>query len=449
MNVDHIFRSYDIRGIYGKDLDEEIMRRIGNAFGQVAKTETVVIARDMRLSSETLRNELISGLLSSGKDVVDAGLVPLGVGMFHAWQHKMEFAYITASHLSKEWNGVKFFHASGIGYLEHENYEIRDVFNKGETTKPEGSASEESAEKIINDYISYVSSKIKLTKKLNVVLDCGNGMASLVAPELFRKAGAEVEVVYGDLDGSFPNRNPEPAEDELTELRKKAGEADLGIAYDGDGDRMLLVDNRGRKVNPEQTAHLLLVGSLKNVQGPIVANMECTRAVDKLASKLNKKIIRMPVGPHYLVDYAEKNKACLGIERSGHYVVPSIFPFDDSLAISLAAASSLSEAGKRLSEIADEVVMDPFKRINVDCADEKKFTVIERLKQKFSKEYDINVMDGVRIDLSDGWILLRASNTSPTIRLTIEADNDERLQSMEKEFSQILREEIKNSGSVM
>ncbi|MBI2233376.1 MAG: phosphomannomutase/phosphoglucomutase [Candidatus Aenigmarchaeota archaeon] len=449
-DISHIFRSYDIRGIYGKDLDEEIMRRIGNAFGQTTKTETVVVARDMRLSSKSLRDAFIAGLTSSGKDVVDVGLLPLGVGMFHAWQHKMEFAYITASHLPKEWNGVKFFHANGIGYLEHENYEIRDVFNKGEVSHMKGAAAEGNPQEIISDYISYVTSKIRLKGKIKAVLDCGNGMASLAAPELFRKAGAEAEVIYGDLDGSFPNRNPEPAEDELTELRKKAGEADLGIAYDGDGDRMLLVDEKGRKITPEQTAYLLLTYALNKENGPVVANVECTMVVDKIAAKLGKKLIRFPVGHPYLVDCARKNKACFGMEFTGHYVVPSIFPFDDSLAISLLATQALTESKKSLSEIADEIKMLPFKRINFECGDAEKFKVIDNLKTKLSQQYNnVNTMDGVRIDFPYGWILIRASNTGPTIRLTMEADSDERLRSMEKEFSHILKEEIKNSGYLM
>lgn len=444
MQVDHIFRSYDVRGIYGRDLDEEIMRRIGNAFGQMTKTDIVVVARDMRLSSKQLKEAFVSGLLSSGKNVVDAGLLPLGVGMFHAWQNKMEFAYITASHLPKEWNGVKFFHANGLGYMEQENFQVREFFDRGEKAKEKGHLSEASSQKIIDEYINYVAYKIKLSKKLHVVVDCGNGMAGIVAPQLFRKAGAHVEVVYGEVDGSFPNRNPEPAEDGLEELCSRAKKADLGIAYDGDGDRALFVDNKGRKVAPEQAAYLLLNWLLRNEPGPIVANVECTMAVDKTAAALNKKIIRIPVGHTYLMESAYKNNACLGIEFTGHFLIPSMFAFDDSLAGSLCAASALTEAGKPMSEIADEVEMLPFKRINFECSDKTKFTIIENLKERFSKQYqNVSAVDGVRIGFPHGWALIRASNTGPAIRLTIEAESVGKLHEMENEFSRILADEIR------
>src|SRR3989338_9920466 len=449
-DISHIFRSYDIRGIYGKDLDEEIMRRIGNAFGQTAKTETIVVARDMRLSSKSLNDAFIAGLASSGKNVVDVGLLPLGVGMFHAWQHKMEFAYITASHLPKEWNGVKFFHSGGIGYVDEENFHVRDIFNEEEKKEKRGKLTKIPEAEAIDDYVNYVTSKVKLKKKVKVILDCGNGMAGIIAKLLFKKAGADAESIYGKLDGAFPNRNPEPAEDELKELRKQAKENDLGIAYDGDGDRMLLVDEKGRKITPEQTAYLLLTYVLNKENGPVVANVECTTVVDKITAKLGKKLIRFPVGHPYLVDCAKKNKACFGMEFTGHYVVPSIFPFDDSLAISLLAASALSESGKSLSEIADEIKMLPFKRINFESDDTEKFKVVDNLKTKFSQQYNnVNTMDGVRIDTPDGWILLRASNTSPVIRLTMEAETREKLHALENEFSQILADEIKNSGYVM
>lgn len=444
-NVSHIFRSYDIRGIYRKDIDEEIMRRIGNAFGQLAKTETIAVARDMRLSSGSLKDAFVSGVLSSGKNVINAGLLPLGVGMFHAWQRSCEFAYVTASHLPKEWNGVKFFHSDGMGYLEHENFLVRDVSLRGEKNQKEGNLSEENPEKIIDNYITHVTSRIRLRKKLKVVLDCGNGMAGLVAPQLFRKAGAQVEVVYGNLDGTFPNRNPEPAEDELRELRKQVSGRDLGIAYDGDGDRMLLVDDKGRKVNPEQTAYLLLNFALNSEEGPVAANVECTMAVNKVASALGKEVIRFPVGHPYLVDCTKKNNACFGMEFTGHYVVPSIFPFDDSLAISLLTAATLSRAAKPLSEIASEVTMRPFRRINFACGDSEKFGVIENLKEKLSGEYkDMNTMDGIRVDFPDGWVLIRASNTEPAIRLTAEAESERKLEEIINGFSAILKKEIES-----
>jgi phosphomannomutase len=435
----HIFRSYDIRGIYNKDLDEDVMERIGSCLAGIAD---IVVAMDMRLSSEDLKNAFASGVTNAGSDIIDLGLVPMGAAMFYAMKHDKILAYVTASHLPGEWNGVKFFHPSGEGFAEEENFRIRDEFLKGNNNAgKEGKVFNLESKEIIEEYKKHLL-RIHSAKKIKVVLDCGNGMASLLVKDLFEKAGFSVVTLFDELDGTFPNRSPEPEEDPLTLLKQEAEKADLGIAYDGDADRMVLVDDKGRKLTPEQVSFLILSELLKKEQGPIIANVECSRVLDDVAKQFDRDVIRVRVGHPYIVSEAHKNKACFGVESSGHYIIPSLVPYDDSMAVSLYAACVASKG--KLSATVDKIKVYPFDRINFKCPDEKKFLVIEKLKEKFTKEYEnVNTIDGVRIDFDNGWILLRASNTEPKLRLTIEADDEKGFEELKTKFSKILEEAIR------
>jgi phosphomannomutase len=443
VDVGHIFRSYDIRGIYGKDLDEEIMEHIGNVFGQYCKGD-IVLGRDSRSHSKNLREAFAMGFIKTGKNIIDVGEVPLGVGMFYAWQNGKDFTFITASHLTKEWNGVKFFHADGMGYMENENFAIRDKFFEGKfISEKTGTIQFADTSIVAEQYKKYLSDRIKPQRRIKVVLDCGNGMAGVIAKRLFSDSGFIVSTIFEDVDCTFPNRNPEPQEDELVALKKKIKEerADIGIAFDGDGDRILLLDDEHRKLTPEQTAYLILKEAAKE-SGPIVANVECTRMIDDIAKNVRKGVFRFPVGHTFLVNEAKKRKACFGIEVSGHYVLPFIFPFDDSMAVSLYAAYVLSKISKPLSKIVDEIKTYPFTREKFEVDDKLKPRIIENIKKKLSKEKNVNTMDGIRVDFENGWVLIRASNTSPIIRLTVEGNDQASLEEIKNRFSKTLQEEI-------
>jgi phosphomannomutase len=438
-----IFRSYDIRGIYGKDLTDEIMKGVGNAVGNYIKGN-VVVGRDCRLSSQKLRDAFIEGFLETGWNVTDAGEVPLGAGMFYAWKNKTDFAYITASHLSKEWNGVKFFHGNGIGFLEEENLKVRDLYVSGPVVASRTGAVIRPKWSVLEGYKKYLISKIKAKRRIRVILDCGDGMAGLIAPDVFRAAGFEVEVIFGKPNGNFPSRGPDPMENPLTELKKRVQKFDLGIAYDGDGDRMVVVDNKGNKLTPEQSSYFILTELLKTQKGPVVANVECTRAIDDVAAKLKRSVKRVKVGHTFLMDASRKSNACFGVEVSGHYVIPSIVPFDDSLAVSLYMASVLSSKNHGLNEGIRDIPVYPFERVNFECADQKKFGVVESLKKDIGKKYGkVSFLDGIRVDMDKGWALIRPSNTSPVIRLTVEGETEKDKESIKRMFSQILQKGIR------
>ncbi len=446
-----IFRAYDVRGLYGKTLDEDIMRKIGNAFGH-----DCVVGWDVRGSSAPLAEAFVEGLTDSGHNATIIGQTPLAVTVFAGWKQHINAAYITASHLTKEWNGIKFFDKNGVGFLQEQNFKIRDIVGKNIYTKKDKKIPKEiSSKKIIGEYIEHILARVKPDKKLKIVIDCGNGAAGSLAPELFKKAKFEIDDIFTEPDGDFPNRLPDPAEDELTELRKRVKNAYMGIAYDGDGDRLVAVDEKGRKLTPEQISYIILTELLKTEKGLVVANVECTKMIDDIAKKFNRKVERIPVGHTYMMQAVQKENAAFGVERSGHYSIPLLVPFDDSIAISFYAACVLSrtrqtpEASntpRKLSEIVDEMPAYPFERLNFECDDKKKFDVVERIKQKLkSADGKINEMDGVRVDYKDGWILIRASNTGASIRLTIEAETEVRLQELKEEFTEMLEEEIRKT----
>jgi len=438
-----IFRSYDIRGVYGKDLTEGIMKGVGNALGNHLKSD-VVLGRDCRLSSPSLQEAFVKGYLETGKDVVDAGMVPLGAGMFYGWKEGLPFAYITGSHTPKEWNGIKFFHANGIGFIEGENLKVRDLYMNGPVVASKAGKVVKTKWGVLEGYSKYFLSRIKAKRKLRVVIDSGNGMASLVAPSLFRMAGFDVDSINEKLDGTFPGRGPDPAESPLNELRKRVLNADMGIAYDGDGDRLVMVDNKGNKLTTEQASCFMMSELLTREKGPVIANVECTKVVDEVAAKFKRPVKRIKVGHTFLMDEVSRSKASFGVELSGHFVIPSIVPFDDSMAVSLYAASVLSSRKGSLNEEIKGIPVYPFERISMECDDRKKFAVVERLKNDISKRYkNVNMLDGIRVDLDNGWALIRPSNTGPIIRLTVEGETEKDKESIKKVFSSILRKGIK------
>ncbi|MBI4019172.1 MAG: hypothetical protein HY364_02865 [Candidatus Aenigmarchaeota archaeon] len=435
----HSFRSYDIRGIFNKDLTPDDAEKIGFVLAKHA-AKNIIVGMDMRSSSSLMKEKLSAGIMRAGFDIEDVGLVPMGVAMFYAWKKGLPLAYITASHLPKEWAGVKFFHESGLGFSEKENYAIRDeFFSLKSMEKGNGKMEKKNSEDAINDYVSYLAEKLKAAKPMKVALDCGNGMASVAAKMLFEKAGFSADAIYGDMR-EIPQRNSEPNIDPLTELRN--AKKDIGIAYDGDADRMILVDEKGNILTAEQSSYLILSRLASEHAGDIVANIECSLAMDDVAAAFNRKVHRQPVGHTFLVENANERKACLGAESAGHYVIPPLLPFDDALAVSLYAAVALSRSNALLSEIVKPVQRYPSGRVNFDCADDRKFAIVERLKNEFSG-YNITTMDGLRIDFGDAWVLIRASNTSPMIRLTVEAKEEGAFERLKNDFTEVVENAIK------
>jgi len=451
----HIFRAYDIRGIYNEDLYPATMLKIGLALGTYAKERgenSVVVGNDIRATSTLLSNALTSGLLSAGIDVSNTGTNSFGTCAFSGWQLKKDIiAYVTASHLPPEWNGVKLYTGEGIGFSAEDNEKIRDLVlaESGEAVLWHDVGNYHELN-LRDEYIEYIAKRFDRDSfdGKRIVLDCGNGSMGLVALDVANRVNLKADTLFLNPDPAFPNRPSEPTDATLVALKSEVPgrKADFGAAFDGDGDRVLIVDDRGRMLSADQCGVIIARALLEERKGTILANVECSMLIERELENSGGKIERIPVGHTFLTKAAKERDGVLGIESSGHYVIPSFFPFDDAMVIPLKIAEILVKTGRTLSELVDALPVFPKERKNIQCADTVKFEVMQVLAERLSSEYGADrtsTMDGVRTDMgSDGWALIRASNTSPLIRVTVEGATEGIKDKLMREFVAVTEEVI-------
>ena len=447
----HIFRAYDIRGVYKKDISPEIFYKIGLAAGRYVKKTAngrqLVVGNDIRTSSYPLVHAFIAGVSATGIDVIYTGTTAFGQTLFKGWELKQDLiAFVTASHLPPEWNGIKFYYGDGVGLPEEELMKIRDFTLDGEFDVVDweqvGTVNFVDPKESYKDFFQ---SKFKFNKKLRVALDCGGASMTLSAPEIFDAVGLDTVPVFCEPDPSFSKRPSDPKPKNLTVLvdTVKKNDCDFGVAFDGDGDRSVIVDNTGKILSADETGIILGKYGINKNRGTIIVNVECSKAVKEQLSPLGFNVKQIQVGHTFLTLYAKQEKSPLGIESSGHLILPEYFPFDDALVVPLKIAEILDNAGKTLGELLEEVPTYPTRKEEIECADQIKFDVVNKLKNVFKTEFkNTNTLDGIRINLDEGWVLIRPSNTSPIIRLTVEADNEDVLNQLATEFKKRTEEII-------
>lgn len=453
--MEHIFRAYDIRGIWNKDLDPQICLDIGRGLGTFLNRDlgfnNVAIGYDVRKTSEAFHGAMITGLLSCGVDVLSVGECGFGVAMFAGWNEKRDAScFITASHLEPEWNGLKIYFGDGVGFPSEHIEAIRDIVLKKDFITKEWTDIGEYTEKdYLQEYVDFWKdryAKHYSGKDLKVGVDCGGGAMCLSAPFVLVAAGANVELVNGDVDPFFSKRPSEPKPKNLQELKETVVREglDFGIAFDGDGDRAVLVDDRGRFLTTDRLGIIISRDLVKeNGGGVVLANVESSMAIEDVLIPMGAQVNRIKVGHTYLTLEAKETGAVFGVERSGHLIVPEHVLFDDAIVAPLEILRIIAKTGKKVSELVDEVPQYPSEAEAFDCSDGTKFQVVEELKEKLKGKYErVNEMDGVRVDTDEGWVLIRCSNTSPAIRMTIEARSDDILKRMKDTFGSMLVEMI-------
>jgi len=442
----HIFRAYDVRGIFNQELTAGMAAKIGMAFGSYLGGEgRVLIARDGRTSSEIMEDAFISGLASTGCECTTAGLIPIPTANFHIWHGDYTAgAYITASHNPPEYNGVRFRHSDGTGYTK-ENEAVRDTYLDKEFHLAPwnglGKIERLNPEEAVDAYLDVILKRFSIKRGLKIILDLGNGVSALSVPKAFERMGARVVTINEVIDGTFPGRPSEPSAKTLGELKKtvKREKADFGAGYDGDGDRVIFVDDRGRVVQTEKIGVIIARDILCKGKGKIIANVSCSMAVEKEIAKLGGEVLRVRVGDVFISEAIKKHKALFAMETSAHYFLPEFYPFDDPLLISLKLGEILSSSDMKLSEIVDEIPSYPMRTANFPCRDEIKFKVMDRIVANWRRKgYRLDMTDGAKVLFEDGWALLRPSNTTPLIRASVEGENaarvEELLRMVEKEF---------------
>ncbi len=430
-----IFRAYDIRGIYPSQLNGKIAYKVGLAFGRFLGSGTIALGADIRKSSPDLSRNLVRGLTEAGLNVIDVGFVPTPALYFTVAHNRLDGGtMITGSHNSKEYNGIKLCGKNGVclsyetGINEVERLAKTDIMpqkNTGRVTKK--SADEE--------YINFVVKKVKFRKKLHVVIDAGNGVAGKISCEIFRRLGCEVVELHCVPDGDFPNHHPDPlVRENLRDLQAKVKKtnADLGIAYDGDGDRVGFVDEKGEVFTNNKAFALLIENILgKNPGAKIVHEVLSSKLVEDVIRKNGGIPVLSRVGHSYIQNKMADEKCALGGETSGHYYFSESYNYDDGIFASVKLAELLSNSGQKLSGLGaslPEYITSDDTRIH--CPDEKKFEVVEKLVKKFRGMGKLITLDGVKVVSKDSWFIVRASNTQPALVLRWEANN-------KKEFERV------------
>jgi len=428
-----IFREYDIRGLVDVDLNESTVELIGRAVGTYLRQNGVTQATlgwDARLSSPAYSRAIQRGLLATGTDVVLLGMVATPVFYFANYHYGYRGGVIvTGSHNPAEYNGFKV--ACGRGTIFGEEIQkIYQLLVNGDFARGEGKLTDRDP---LPDYKQALLSRITGKAGLKVVVDAGSGMAGPIAPELLSAAGCTVIPLYCQPDGNFPHHHPDPTVPanlvDLIELVRRE-KADLGIAYDGDADRIGAVDEHGNIVFGDRLLALYAREILaKNPGGKIIFEVKCSQALIEDIEAHGGVPIMWKTGHSLIEEKIHQEKALLAGEMSGHiYFADNYYGYDDAIYASLRLVELLGKAGKTFSQLLatlPQYFSTP--EIRLDCPDEVKFQVVEEVTRFFSQNYDTITVDGVRVNFGDGWGLIRASNTQPVLVLRFEAKTEGRL----------------------
>ena len=438
----NIFREYDIRGVYPIDLNEDIYFEIGNAIASKCNQlsiDSIVLGRDGRLSGKSLMNALENSLINNGINIENIGIVTSPLLYYAAKKHSSKSGImVTGSHNPKEYNGIKMI-------IDDEPVSGKEIFGligtpNNATIKGTSSVNED----VIDNYIEEVKSKsIQSKDEIKVVIDCGNGAAGVIAPKLFKALGFNVVEIYSEVDGNFPNHHPDPGNPEnLKDLSDKvlSEKANIGLAFDGDGDRLGVVDNKGKIIPQDKFLMLLAKDILKNSpQAKIIFDVKCTNRLKDVILAYGGEPIMSPTGHFHIKKMLRKTNAHLAGEMSGHiFFNDDWYGFDDAHYSGFRLIKILIENESELSELLGEFP-DGFTtpEINLDVDEDKKFQIVDEFKKSASFENaSVSMLDGLRVEYEDGWGLLRASNTTPKLVLRFEGTSQKSLDDIIRKFDE-------------
>lgn len=446
MNLARLFKAYDIRGVYPEDLDEVAAHAIGAAFARFVRdrsADKVIVGRDMRLSSPALSSAFIEGVTGQAIDVIDVGLVSTDALYFASGEFSAPGAMFTASHNPGEYNGIKLCLAGAAPVGEETGLaEVRRLAEEG--VPPAERAGVVAERAVLDAFAQHLLNLVSpgLIKPLRVAVDAANGMGGVVVPLVLGKLEVEIIPLFFELDGSFPNHPADPIQvDNLRDLRDAVIEvrADLGLAFDGDADRVFLVDEKAEPVSGSLTTALVASRILRKEPGAsIIHNVICSRVVPEVIEEFGGKPIRTRVGHSFIKQRMAETGAAFGGEHSGHYYFRDNFRADSGLLCALYVLEALSAEERPFSE-----VLAPFKRywnsgeINSEVADQD--VKMKELSERFSDGTQ-DWMDGLTVDYATWWFNVRPSNTEPLLRMNVEARDPQIGEERTKEILDVIRE---------
>ncbi|MBE6144859.1 MAG: phosphomannomutase/phosphoglucomutase [Firmicutes bacterium] len=446
-----IFREYDVRGVYGIDLNEDVAYTFGKSYGSYIRkynSNRVLVGHDNRLSSPILSNALIKGILDSGINVVDLGIVT--TPMYYFARKKLDIStgiMITASHNPKDDNGFKMsFESFGNAYGDY-IYDFRDFTLKG--VYIDGVGKLETYD-IRDEYIELLKNSVSFDpSKIKVVVDCGNGTGSIIIKDILDAIGITYFPLYCESDGNFPNHPSDPAVPKnMIDLSNKVLELgyDLGIGIDGDADRVGIVDEKGNIIPTDLYMLIMYRNMCKNMKTKkALFDVKCSKTLIDELEKLGLEPIMYRTGNSYCNMMMQKGDFDFGGEYSGHVFFRDKFPgFDDGIYAGLRMIEVIANTGIPVSKHLENInKYYSTEELKFKSSDEKKFLVIEKIKEyAISKDYQYKDIDGVRVEFSDGWALVRASNTGPNITVRFEANTEKRLEEIKTEFETILKQNL-------
>lgn len=444
--VRDIFREYDIRGITDTQLTPEVGRMVGRAFAAFLAERKIVgavaVGRDNRPSGNALHRELTAGLLESGVDIIDIGVVPTPLAYWA--QHNLDVVagvQITGSHNPAEYNGFKL----GVAKASIYGDDIQRIYHLAIASEFPSGKGKLREEPIIDRYIDDVVGRIgKISRPIRIAVDAGNGVGALVAPRLFQKLGVDATCMFCESDGTFPNHHadptvPENLEDLIAELQKS--DYDFGVAFDGDADRIGIVDRSGEIIWGDYLLLLYARDVLTRLPGaPIIFDVKCSQALPESIEKAGGLPVMWKTGHSLIEKKMHTMRAPIAGEMSGHmYFDEGWYGFDDALYGAARLLKIVADSGESVQELLSDVprfVSTP--EIRVACPDDKKFGIVSEAVKYFGAKYETNDVDGVRIQYPDGWGLIRASNTQPVIVLRFEARTRSQLDAIRAEIERWL-----------
>lgn len=445
----YIFRGYDIRGVYPIDLNSDVAYTIGKSFGTYVKRMgkiKAVVGMDNRYSSVELKTSLVEGIISTGVDVIDLGLVTTPMYYYACIKlNNPTGVMVTASHNPKDDNGFKFAfdergNARGEMIEEFRDFTFKMDFDEGQGTIEQYD--------IRDEYIALFKKSLSFqNRRLKVVIDPGNGTTSIIAKELYELFPIDVDVIFGDSDPSFPNHHPDPCvEKNLEALKRRVIEtkADLGLGFDGDGDRLGVIDENGNYIATDKYMIIIIRDIIDKVsKKEFLYDVKCSKSLSDEIEKLNAKGVCYRTGNSYTKAKVKDDNLPFGGELSGHVYFNDRWPcFDSGLYAGLRLVEILSRTEKKLSELLYGInEYFSTEELKFASSDDKKFLIVDKIKDyAVSKGYSVLTIDGVRVNFDYGWALVRASNTGPNITARFEAKTKEQLNDLEKEFISLINE---------
>ena len=437
------FHSYDLRGIYPDEISEKEAEKVGKAYGTFVDAEKVLIGRDGRKHGEKITEAFISGLNSTGTDTVFAGQVPTPLIYFAQVDENFKSsAVVTASHNPPEYTGFKFCLEEALAMSR--NGGMRDIEEIYEQENFQDGSGNQSHIDIKKQYLESLKDEIG-ELDLKVAINCGNGVTGVVAREIFEELGCSVKMVNEEVDGDFPNHLPAPGEEEAQkQLEEAMTDEDLGVIFDGDGDRAGFILPGYGYLEEDKTIALLAEESLKRVKGSVVYDLRASKLVPEKIEEHGGDPEETRVGHTFISERIhEGSDVVFAGELSGHYYFPAFeFPWDDGI-FAAALMTKMASEENILKKITDFPEYPVSPEVNFDCANDQKEEVMEEVAEAYS-DHETSTMDGVKILFDGGWALVRPSSTEPKIRLRCEADTEERLEEILGEVEKKVKELIEN-----